>query len=58
MINLQIGAHGSKWWYRKTYLHRTNGPAVMWYDGYRLWYINDQMLTEYEYMFMNEIDYD
>ena len=82
MINLNISARGSKWWFCKTYLHRDNGPAVTEPNGYKVWFkydkkhrtagpavvgkhigqdeywINGQELTEYEHMFMNEIDYD
>ena len=39
MINLNISARGSKWWYCKTYLHRLNGPAITCFDGHTEWFM-------------------
>ena len=30
-------------------LHREDGPACEWADGYKAWYLNGKELTEKEY---------
>ena len=34
---------GTRRWYQKGRLHRTDGPAVEWYNSSRSWYQNDQL---------------
>jgi len=36
-------------WYLNNQLHRTDGPAIERADGTRLWYLNDQEMTETEF---------
>jgi len=36
--------HWYKWETNK--LHREDGPAVVWASGNKLWYLNDERLTE------------
>ena len=38
MISLDIGALGSKWWYRDGLPYRVNGPAVITLAGKQCWY--------------------
>ena len=35
-----IDANGSKEWWLNNKLHRTNGPAIEWYDGSKEWWLN------------------
>jgi len=30
-------------------LHRTDGPAIEWDDGYKEWWINDKRYSEQEF---------
>lgn len=34
MTELFITDIGSKWWWYNGQFHRTNGPAIVWYDGF------------------------
>lgn len=36
----QTFEHGNKAWYLDKMLHRLDGPAVIWNDGTKYWYIN------------------
>ena len=37
--------NGDKCWYQNGQLHRTNGPATVWYSSdYKLWYVNGKWL--------------
>ena len=38
MINLDILTTGTKFWRLTGQLHRTNGPSIMWDDGYQAWH--------------------
>jgi hypothetical protein len=37
-------------WYRHGKKHREDGPAVEWDDGHKEWYLNDQELTEDQFI--------
>ena len=51
MLNgLKIDSNGTKRWYLNNQLHRTDGPAVEYYNGYKYWYINGVGLSEKEYL--------
>jgi hypothetical protein len=42
MINLVTDGQGTKRWFNKNRkLHREDGPAVIYSDGYKSWWIND-----------------
>ena len=36
-------ANGPKRWHLNGQRHRTDGPAVQWYDGSKEWYLNDEL---------------
>ena len=40
---------GDKEWYQNGLLHRLDGPAVEWSDGYKAWYIEGTRYTEQEF---------
>ena len=40
---------GYKEWRFNGQLHRTDGPARIWVDGYREWYLDDKKYTEEEF---------
>ena len=41
--NPQIDRHGCKFWYNdKNQMHRTDGPAVVYPNGYQAWYKNNK----------------
>jgi len=43
----EIDADGTKRWYNsKGKLHRKDGPAIEWTDGYKAWYINGKLHRE------------
>ena len=39
-------SYGSKFWYLNDSLHREDGPACEWSDGYKEWYINGKLHRE------------
>ena len=41
--------YGNKYWYLNGFLHRTDGPAIECSNGYKVWYVNGQYLTEHEF---------
>ena len=41
-----VGKYGDKAWYHNGKLHREDGPAIEWANGYKEWYINDKRVTE------------
>ena len=49
MSDLLIDEFGNKRWYSNGKLHREDGPAVEWYDGGKVWYLNGQKYTKEEY---------
>jgi hypothetical protein len=42
---LEIDAYGAKHWYFNKRLHRTDGPAIIYPDGARCWFINGNIYT-------------
>lgn len=40
-----------EWWFNDK-RHRLDGPAVKLADSKLFWFINNQLVTEYEYMFL------
>jgi hypothetical protein len=46
---VQVVADGSKFWYLKDKLHREDGPAIEWANGYKSWYLNGKYMTEEEH---------
>lgn len=49
---------GLEIWYNNGKLHRTDGPAIIRPDGSVEYWINDQAVTEYEFMFLSGANYD
>jgi len=46
MQKLIIDSHNRFWINKDNYLHRKNGPALEWADGYRVWCINGKFIKE------------
>ena len=48
MIEYTVKVHnsGDKFWYLNGKLHREDGPAVEWADGYKSWYLNGKLHRE------------
>ena len=44
-----IGCNGTKKWYKNNKLHRLKGPAVIWSDGTKGWFIEGKEYTEEEF---------
>jgi len=42
--------YGDKLWFQYGELHRLDGPAVVWGDGYESYYIEGKWLTKEEFM--------
>jgi len=42
--------HGIKCWYQNGQCHRLDGPAVEYANGDKYWYIEDEELTEAEFL--------
>ena len=40
---------GSKSWRLNGKLHREDGPAIEWADGYKFWYLDGKEVTEEEH---------
>ncbi len=51
MVELVIWGDGCKFWFLNGGWHRSNGPAVIYATGYRLWYWYSNELSEFEHMF-------
>ncbi len=47
---LYIDSNGNKHWFLNGERHRTDGPAVEFKDGTKLWYLNDESLSENDYL--------
>ena len=48
-----VNEEGTIRWYKDAkckILHRENGPAVLYADGSKVWYINDNAMTEAEFL--------
>ena len=41
---------GDKRWFQNGQRHRTDGPAVMYANGSKAWYIDDNAMTEAEFL--------
>jgi len=51
MLNgLKIDSNGTKRWYLNNQLHRTDGPAIEYYNGYKYWFLNNISLSQEEYL--------
>jgi len=44
-----VYANGDRFWYLNGELHREDGPACEFSDGYKEWYFNGEDLTEEEF---------
>ena len=53
MIDCTINTTGIKCWWKQGQLHRLDGPARIRINGQNEYWVNDQQLTEYELMFIN-----
>ena len=40
---LKIDKYGNKRWYLNGKLHRIDGPAIEYPNGYKVWYLNDKL---------------
>ena len=46
---IEVDCHGKRCYYNKAgQFHRTDGPAVESFDGYREWWFNGVELAEYQ----------
>ena len=45
----EINSNGDKCWYFDGNLHRVDGPAIEYSNGYKYWYLNGIEYTEIEY---------
>ena len=43
---LNIDSQGNKMWYLNGVLHRTDGPAVEWINGYRSWWLHGKRVIK------------
>ena len=50
MKNGLITFNNSTAWYLNDKLHRINGPAVEYANGDKYWFLNDERLTEKEFV--------
>ena len=39
-----------KFWYQNGKFHRTDGPAIIWNDGVKEWWLGGRQLTESEFL--------
>lgn len=46
---VEVYSSGNRYWYQNDKLHRHDGPAVEFADGYRAWWIDGVQLTEKEF---------
>ena len=46
---LVINIYGTKLWYLDGKLHREDGPAIEFPDGYKEWYLNDEIFLKEEW---------
>ena len=44
-----VDIEGNIFWYKDGLLHREDGPAIQFSDGFKLWYLNDIQKTEEEF---------
>ena len=43
-------SNGDRVWYQNGQRHRIDGPAVVYANGSKAWYINDNAMTEAEFL--------
>ena len=43
---VKVNDYGTKYWHLNNKLHRENGPAVEWENGYKAWYLNGKKHRE------------
>jgi hypothetical protein len=46
---VKVYPNGNKFWYLNDEIHREDGPAFEYSDGYKAYYLNDKYLTEAEF---------
>jgi hypothetical protein len=46
---VEVYPYGDKCWYLNGKLHREDGPAIEYANGYKSWWLNDKRLTEEEH---------
>ena len=46
---VKVRADGTKEWYLNDKLHREDGPAIEYDNGYKAWYLNDKEVTKEEH---------
>jgi hypothetical protein len=44
-----VDDYGTKRWFLNDKLHRTDGPAIEYADGTKMWYLNGIQYTEIEW---------
>tara|TARA_R110000851_G_scaffold113803_1_gene238636 strand:+ start:342 stop:560 length:219 start_codon:yes stop_codon:yes gene_type:complete len=42
---MTVNRFGDKFWMLHTKIHRDDGPAIEYADGYKSWWLNDNPLT-------------
>ena len=46
---VRVYKDGRKCWFLNGNLHREDGPAIEWSNGYKAWYLDGKKLTEQEH---------
>lgn len=46
---VKVYDNGTKFWYLGMLLHREDGPAIEYADGFKEWYLNGEPLTQAEH---------
>ena len=41
---------GTKQWYQDDKRHRIDGPAIEWFDGSKIWYLDGKCLTQAQWL--------
>ena len=49
-----VGKYGDKAWYHNGKLHREDGPAIEWSDGYKCQYINGKFVSEQDVLNLSQ----
>ena len=52
---VEIDNKGTKRWYINGKLHRKDGPAVEYEDGYKAWWINGERVTEQDVLTLKKV---
>jgi hypothetical protein len=45
-----MNSNGNRFWYREGKCHREDGPAVIYADGQKNWFLDDEALSEQEFL--------